>query len=522
MGPRATDAEARGPVSEAWRAQALAWRNTDPDPETRAEVDELLARGDDAGLADRFGARLQFGTAGLRGELGAGPNRMNRVLVRRAACGLGRYLGAGRRVVIGFDARHKSAAFAEDSAAVLAGLGLDVVLLPRPLPTPVLAYAVRHFACDAGVMVTASHNPAADNGYKVYLGDGAQIVEPADAAISAAIDAAGLSGPITMSDRYRVADDEVVASYLTAIEAVAGPGPRALRIVYTPVHGVGGALAVEALRRAGFTDVHVVAAQAAPDPDFPTAPFPNPEEPGVLDLALEEARAVGADLVLANDPDADRLAVAVDGRRLTGDEVGCLLADHLLARPATGRERLVVTSVVSSTLLGRIAFDAGAHYERTLTGFKWIVRPALAHPEWDFVLGYEEALGYSVGGIVRDKDGISAALVVAGMAAARKAKGETLLDALAELDGRYGRFRTAQRSFRLPRAAQDAVMARVRALPDAEDMRPASDVVVVERPGRRVVFRPSGTEPKLKVYAEVVNDDLEALLSEAIGWAGLE
>jgi phosphomannomutase len=516
------------PVSGSWTDQARAWHDVDPDPDTRAEVERLLAAGDESGLADRFGSRLQFGTAGLRGELGAGPNRMNRVLVRRAASGLGRYLGPGSRVVVGCDARHKSAEFAEDSAAVLAGAGLEVIRLGRPLPTPVLAFAVRHLGCAAGVMVTASHNPAADNGYKVYLGDGAQIVPPADRDISAAIDAVGPDDAIVLSGAYRVAGDEIVAAYLDAITAVVRPGPRRLRIVYTPVHGVGAGLAVEALRRVGFTDVSVVAAQAEPDPDFPTAPFPNPEEPGVLDLALAEAAARDADIVLANDPDADRLAVAVGGRRLSGDEVGCLLADHLLADhlPADvaapgARERLVVTTIVSSTLLGRIAADAGAHYERTLTGFKWVVRPALAHPAWEFVLGYEEALGYSVGGVVRDKDGISAALVVAGMAAAAKAEGRTLLDRLADLDRRYGRYRTAQRSFRVPPAAQEAAMARVRARPGAVDLRPDADVVIVEGAAGRVVFRPSGTEPKLKLYAEVVDGDLDALLADAAGWAGL-
>jgi phosphomannomutase len=370
-------------------------------------------------------------------------------------------------------------------------------------------------------MVTASHNPAVDNGYKVYLGDGAQIVPPADQEISAAIDAVATIGSIAMGSGYRVVGDEVVDAYLAAIEHVVVPGPRALRIVYTPVHGVGGQVALAALRRTGFTDVHVVARQAEPDPTFPTAPFPNPEEPGVLDLAMADADAFGADLVLANDPDADRLAVAVGGRRLTGDEVGSLLADHLLARPSFGRERLVVTTVVSSTLLGRIAADAGAHYERTFTGFKWVVRPALAHPEWEFVLGYEEALGYSVGGIVRDKDGISAALVVAELAATLKARGETLIDRLADLDRRYGRHRTGQRSFRIPVGEQAEAMARARTLPGAQDLRPEADVVIVERADGRVVFRPSGTEPKLKLYAEVVDGDLERLLSDAAAWVGL-
>jgi phosphomannomutase len=463
---------------------------------------------------------------------------MNRVLVRRAAAGFAHYLGEGAKVVIGYDARHNSAAFATDSAEVLAGAGVRAILLPRALPTPLLAFAIRHLGCDGGIMVTASHNPARDNGYKVYLGDGAQIIPPADQEISAAIDAVGPLRSVPRSGSYEIAGDEVAEAYLDAIAGAVLPGPRDLRIVYTAMHGVGAELALAALTRAGFGNIHPVPAQVLPDPNFPTVPFPNPEEPGALDLALAEAADQGADVVLANDPDADRLAVAVGGHRLTGDQVGCLLADHLLRRPPTSvhgsrdgatdrgtdqsmRPRLVVTSIVSSTLLGRIASDAGAHYERTLTGFKWVVRPALAHPEWDFVLGYEEALGYSVGGIVHDKDGISAALVVAELAAALKADGHTLLDRLDELDRRYGRYRTAQRSFRLAPDAQQAAMARVRQLPGAEDLRPEADVVIIEHGKDRVAFRPSGTEPKLKLYAEVVDGDLEALLRTAAGWAGL-
>jgi phosphomannomutase len=508
-------------TDSALEAEARAWLAEDPDPDTRDELQRLLDAGDLDGLSDRFGTRLQFGTAGLRGELGAGPNRMNRALVRRAAAGFARYLGPGAKVVIGYDARHKSSDFATDSAAVLAGAGLHAIVLPRALPTPVLAFAIRHLGCNGGIMVTASHNPARDNGYKVYLGDGAQIIPPADLEISAAIDAVGALHTVPLAHTYQVAGEEVVDAYLAAIGTLAAPRPRDLRIVYTAMHGVGAKLALRSLTSAGFTDVRPVLAQVEPDPDFPTASFPNPEEPGALDLAFAEAAAVGADVILANDPDADRLAVAVSGRRLTGDQVGCLLADHLLRRPAETRERLVVTSIVSSTLLGRIAADAGARYERTLTGFKWIVRPALAHPAYDFVLGYEEALGYSVGGIVHDKDGISAALVMAELASDLKAEGQTLLDRLAELDRRYGRYRTAQRSFRLDPAAQQAAMSLVRKLPDAEDLRPEADVVIIRRGTDRVAFRPSGTEPKLKLYAEVVDGDLDALLQTAAGWAGL-
>jgi phosphomannomutase len=442
---------------------------------------------------------------------------MNRALVRRAAAGLARYLGPGKRVAIGYDARHKSREFALDSAAVFAGAGLHAMLLPRHLPTPILAFAVTHLHADAGVMVTASHNPPRDNGYKVYLGDGAQIVPPADAEISQAIDSVGSLGEVALSDGYVTVGDDVVDAYLAAAATVVAPGPRDLRIVYTPMHGVGRDLALALLRRAGFHDVHVVAEQGDPDPDFPTVSFPNPEEPGAMDLSLALAEKVGADIVLANDPDADRLAVAVGGRRLTGDEVGCLLADHLLAQATDDtRDPLVVCSLVSSTLLGRIAQTHGAHHERTLTGFKWIVRPAFAHPEWRFVMGYEEALGYSVGELVRDKDGLTAALAVADLAARLKAAGSSLTDRLDELDVRYGRYRTAQRSFRIPPDAQDEVMTVARALPDAHDLRPDADVVVIDRGATRVVVRPSGTEPKLKVYFQTIDGDLDALIASTL------
>ncbi|HZQ59341.1 MAG TPA: phospho-sugar mutase [Acidimicrobiales bacterium] len=512
-------------ASNPWSAslvdRARRWADEDPDPATRAETERMLEAHDADGLQRSFGGRLQFGTAGLRGELGPGPNHMNRALVRRAAAGLAHYLGPGSRVVVGYDARHMSAEFATDSAAVFAGAGLDAVLLPRPLPTPVLAFTVRHLRGDAGVMVTASHNPARDNGYKVYLGDGAQIIPPADADISRAIDGITTLSRVPLDDGFTVAGDSVVDAYLDAIGGVIpAVGPRGVRIVYTAMHGVGAAVAEQAFARAGFGDVHPVAAQEHPDPDFPTVSFPNPEEPGALDLAFAEAERTGADIILANDPDADRLAVAVGGTKLTGDQVGCLIADYLLRQPNPGgATRLVVSSIVSSTLLGRIAADYGARYERTLTGFKWIVRPALAHPNWQFVLGYEEALGYSVHGIVHDKDGISAALVVAELAAELKQQGLTLEDRLDELDRRYGRYRTAQRAFRLPSDEQQAAMVRVRAQPGAREVGP--DVVEVGGEGWRVIFRPSGTEPKLKVYAEAVDGDVDAVVARAAEWAGL-
>jgi phosphomannomutase len=376
-----------------------AWLADDPDERDRAEL-EALARDDGpraaAELADRFSGSLGFGTAGLRGAVAAGPNRMNRAVVRAATAALGGWLlrrdrgAAAAGVVIGCDARHRSAEFASEAAAVLAGTGIRVHMLPPRQPTPLLAFAVRHLSAAAGIMITASHNPPADNGYKLYLGDGAQIVPPADAEIEAAIrDLGPLSRiPLAASDSPLVVrhGDEVARAYLDAVCAVspAPPGAAGLRFVYTPLHGVAAELALRAFAQAGFPAPDVVAAQAAPDPDFPTVAFPNPEEPGALDLALAQARRNGADLVIASDPDGDRMGVAAPDpdapggwRILTGDQVGALLGAYLLDR--TQREadpgaRLVVSTIVSSTLLRRIAMAAGARYTETLTGFKWIVR----------------------------------------------------------------------------------------------------------------------------------------------------
>jgi phosphomannomutase len=518
---------------------ARRWRDEDPDPDTRAELDALLQAGDTTELADRFAGRLEFGTAGLRGAMGAGPNRMNVATVRYAAAGLGRYL-AGKgdgtpSVVVGFDARHRSADFAVDSAAVLAATGVRALLLPRPLPTPVLAFAVRHLGTDAGVMVTASHNPANDNGYKVYAGDGAQIVPPVDAEIAAAIASFTSLQDIPLDEgAVEHLGEEVLDAYVGAALALVPGGPRDVVVTYTPMHGVGGATFVTLADRAGFTGVRVVAAQAEPDPDFPTVSFPNPEEPGALDLAIADAVAHGADLVVANDPDADRLAVALPSgaggyRRLTGDELGCLLAEHLLRRaapPGDDRRPLVATTVVSSRLLARIAADHGAEYAETLTGFKWLVRPGLEHPELRPVLAYEEALGYAIGELVRDKDGLTAGLTVLALAAEAKAAGRTLADDLDELARRHGVHATAQLSLRdeapggleriragvgalrssPPARLADREVTAVTDLLAAHD--PPTDAVVLDLDGgARVVVRPSGTEPKLKAYLEVVAPD---------------
>ncbi|MFF0775323.1 phospho-sugar mutase [Nonomuraea wenchangensis] len=506
--------------------RARAWLAQDPDPDTRAELGTLIEREYLDELLDRFGAKLEFGTAGLRGELGAGPNRMNRVTVMRAAAGLAAVLGPGKHVVIGYDARHKSDVFARDTAAVLTGAGLHATLLPCPLPTPVLAFAVRHLGADAGVMVTASHNPPRDNGYKVYWGDGSQIVPPIDSRISAAIDAVGpvdqlpLGAPGTLTEL----GEGIVDDYLDAVAALPLGDARDLRVAYTPLHGVGAATLTGAFLAAGFPSPMSVEEQRDPDPDFPTVAFPNPEEPGAMDLAVALAAATGADLVLANDPDADRCAVGVPlpgggCRMLTGDEVGGLLAEHVITH--TTGDRMVATTIVSSTLLGKIAAAHGVRYGETLTGFKWIIK---AGP--GLVFGYEEAIGYSVGsdaGLpVHDKDGIGAALTVAAIAAAAKRDGRTLLDLLDDQARRYGLHATTQLSFRVAELSQIAgAMDRLRAEPPAElggrkvlaadDLAegagglPPTDGLRYRLEGdARVVVRPSGTEPKLKCYLEVV------------------
>ncbi|NDU73320.1 phospho-sugar mutase [Actinomadura sp. DSM 109109] len=515
------------------RARAEEWLGQDPDPETRAELRAILDAGDDAALADRFGARLEFGTAGLRGELGAGPNRMNRVTVMRAAAGLAARLPAGGRVIIGFDARHGSRRFADDTAAVLSGAGLRPEVFARPVPTPVLAHFTRAFDdIVAGVMVTASHNPPRDNGYKVYWADGAQIVPPTDAEISAAIDAVGRVDELPLGEGWPVHED--AGLYLDAVTSLRLGGDRDVSIVYTPLHGVGRDVLLAAFERAGFPAPAVVPEQAEPDPDFPTVDFPNPEEPGALDLALDLAAARGADLVIANDPDADRCAVAVPGpsgwRTLTGDEVGGLLAEHVL-RHTTGDDRLVVTTIVSSSLLRRIAAAHRVRFAESLTGFKWIMKAGGAGPSPGakpdrLVFGYEEALGYSVGDdrgvLVSDKDGIGAALAVAALAADARRDGRTLLDLLDAQARRYGLHATSQLSIRVEDLSLiTAAMARLRADPPRElGGRRVESFDDLARPtgglpptdglrfrlagGSRVVVRPSGTEPKLKCYLEVV------------------
>ncbi|WP_127130440.1 phospho-sugar mutase [Georgenia sp. SYP-B2076] len=535
-----------------------AWIDADPDPAARAELAALLARaaGDSgaagdraangaaaraaaqADLDDRFAGPLEFGTAGLRGELGAGPHRMNRAVVIRAAAGLCAFLtdqvGPGFTVAIGYDARHGSAQFARDTAAVVTAAGGRARLLPAPLPTPVLAFAVRHLATDAGVMVTASHNPPRDNGYKVYLGgrvvagggQGAQIVPPFDAQIGAQIAAVGPAAQVPLAaDGWEVLGEEVREAYLRRVASlIPAQHSRNLRIVYTPMHGVGGATAVEALRRTGFTTVHVVPEQAEPDPDFPTVAFPNPEEPGALDLAITLARRLGADVVLANDPDADRCSMAVPDpaaaggwRQLTGDEIGSLLGDQTGAAAAMADRGVLASSVVSSRLLAKIARSHGLEHRTTLTGFKWIARTE------GLVFGYEEAIGYCVDpAAVRDKDGISASVRLAYLVAQLRDANMSVIDALDALAVRHGLHATSQLSVRVEDPDLiTAAMERLRAaapaslagspvvtasdLAEGSDELPATNALVyLTAAGDRVIVRPSGTEPKLKAYLEVV------------------
>ncbi|MFM9695668.1 phospho-sugar mutase [Streptomyces europaeiscabiei] len=504
-------------------ARAKAWLAEDPDPETRDELGGLIDAADTAELTTRFSGTLQFGTAGLRGELGAGPMRMNRSVVIRAAAGLAAYLNkkgaTGGLVVIGYDARHKSADFARDTAAVMTGAGLRAAVLPRPLPTPVLAFAIRHLGAVAGVEVTASHNPPRDNGYKVYLGDGSQIVPPADAGIAAEIDAVRSLDDVPRPDAgWDTLDDSVLDAYLARTDAVLAPGsPRTARTVYTAMHGVGRDTLLAAFARAGFPEPVLVAEQADPDPDFPTVAFPNPEEPGAMDLAFAKAHETDPDLIVANDPDADRCAAAVkdgaDWRMLRGDEVGALLATHLVARGVQGT---FAESIVSSSLLGRIAEKAGLPYEETLTGFKWIARVE------NLRYGYEEALGYCVDPEgVRDKDGITAALLITELASQLKEEGRTLLDLLDDIAVEHGLHATDQLSVRVqdlsliaramerlrerpPTALAGLAVTRAEDLTRGTDRLPPTDGLRYTLDGARVIVRPSGTEPKLKCYLEVV------------------
>lgn len=542
---------------------ARRWLAADPDPDTRAELEAILSAGDEAALVECFGARLEFGTAGIRGRMGCGPARMNRMVVRRVTAGLAARLlqgdvDAGRGVVLGHDARHKSDVFAEDTAAVLAGAGIPVHRLPAHSPTPLVAYAVRDLGAAAGVQITASHNPAADNGYKVYWSDGAQILPPLDAEISAAIEAVEPDAQLPMSsDGVDEIDGAIVERYFDAtLPLQCSPQARDLRITYTPLHGVAAPMVEALLERGGFRDVVTVADQREPDPDFPTVAFPNPEEPGALDLAIRTAQEHAADIIIANDPDGDRIAVAVeDGqwRALTGDEIGCLLGEWLLTHQSESGQRVVGTTVVSSRMLAAIAAHHGVDYVETLTGFKWLARAArdAAERGTRMVMAYEQALGVMCGTVVLDKDGISAALVLADMAAALKADGRTMVDVLDDLARRHGAHITAGRNVRLSGVdGLELVASTLRRLRD-EPPAEVGGVAVVEvadhvvgtrrtadgntealptpptdlvgltlADGSRLQVRPSGTEPLLKFYVEVieaVSDDEPVAAARARG-----
>jgi phosphomannomutase len=531
-------------------ADARAWLAQDPDPETRDELETLIVAaeaGSQEAVADlhsRFDERLAFGTAGLRGAIAAGPNRMNRVLVAQAAAGFARWLlehaeGSTPSVVIGYDGRKNSDVFARDTAELMAGAGVRAILLPRLLPTPVLAFAVRHLDVSAGVMVTASHNPPNDNGYKVYLGGenhGSQIVSPVDTEIAAHIleVAQGSVADLPRSDRYEVASDDVEQAYIDATVAVASAeSPRdAVSFAYTAMHGVGWRTAREVFSRAGFAEPVPVAAQIEPDPAFPTVAFPNPEEPGAMDLAFETARTAGADLVIANDPDADRLAVAIpdsstaDGyRRLSGNEVGALLGWRAAELASAGADErgpsgTLACSIVSSPALSAVARAYRLDFADTLTGFKWVSRaPGL-------IYGYEEALGYLVNpDTVRDKDGISAAVAFLDLANVLAADGVTVAQQLDRFAERFGFFASDQISLRVTDLSRiGEIMAALRATPPShlgevrvtqiDDLRdgfgglPPSDVLrILLEDGSRVMVRPSGTEPKLKIYIDASSDE---------------
>lgn len=539
---------------------AQAWVNNDPDPVTRNAGQVLIDQGNIDSLIDHFGSRLRFGTAGMRGPLGPGPNRMNRALVRTVAAGLGSYLkkvdpnATQDGVVVGFDGRHGSQEFAADTAAVLMEMGFRVIAFDTVCATPQLAHAIPFLNAAGGVMVTASHNPPQDNGYKVYWRNGAQIIPPHDRGISNAVDAVNTM-PALSSKQPEPVPSTVWSNYLDRVLSLRVRPSTGVRAVYTAMHGVGWAPLQAVMNAAGHTDTHPVKEQQDPDGDFPTVAFPNPEEDGALDLAIAHAQSVGADIIIANDPDADRLAVALPDktgrwRSLTGNEVGVLLAEELLAYGPAHPTRLVATTIVSTTMLRAIAKSHGALCGETLTGFKWLANLSLAH-DGPFVLGFEEALGYSIGGVVNDKDGISAALVLMDLASNLKTEGRTLWDALERLYKRHGVYKTHQIAIKMDGAegaeSIEALMRHLREQPphelaDTEVIRmrdvlsrvdlncktcesdevplPPSNVLEFTLEDHsRVLARPSGTEPKMKLYIEVVgtsHQDAQRRLDEVV------
>jgi len=528
---------------DALRSTARRWLAAEPDADMRDELEVLIA-GPDSELVDRFTGRLQFGTAGLRAAVGAGPQRMNRLVVQQAAAGLVDHLlatapGAAQAgVLIGYDARRKSDAFALDTARVCAAKGVRAMLFDRTVPTPVLAWNITHVKAAAGVMVTASHNPPADNGYKVYLGTGSQIVPPADTDISNCIDlvdpcAVGLA-PADHPLIERVGVPEIEA-YLASVASVRlCPDLPGVPVAYTALHGVGGDTLLAAFERAGLPAPAVVPEQQQPDGTFPTVSFPNPEEPGAMDRVIDLAARSGALLAIANDPDADRMAAAIptpDGgwRRLGGDEIGWLLADHMLAH-TSGDHRLVITTLVSSSLLGRMAAAVGATCLETFTGFKWIGHTVLEHPDLQFVFGYEQALGYLVCQQPLDKDGITAAIMMADIAALAASEGVSLQQRLDDISARFGRHVMAEKSLRMAPADGAAKVAAMRANPPTQvGGREVTAVTWYEAAGllrlqlgdgMRLQVRPSGTEPKVKLYGEGIDEDPAALLEQLASLLG--
>ncbi|MFA0156764.1 phospho-sugar mutase [Vibrio sp. 10N.261.46.A3] len=532
---------------------AMNWLARDPDPRTREELQHLIDEGMHNELEDRFTQRLEFGTAGLRGKVGCGPNRMNRLVIQETATGLGHYLiehvanATIRGVVVGYDGRLDSKQFAIDTASVLTALGIKVYLTSNVAATPIVAFGIEHFNAAAAVVVTASHNPPEYNGFKVYWENGAQIIPPHDAGIAAEIDIASTKPLPLMSLSDAETQGKLVwltEGYYQTYRAAINQSPYVSKeiesanttITYTAMHGVGAQMAEDLLHDSGFHKVFSVAEQREPDGNFPTVNFPNPEEKGAMDLVVNLAKSVDADIACANDPDADRFAVAVrtddaSYKMLTGDQVGVLFAHYLLSKPHT-KNQLVGNSIVSSTLLEKVAQSHGATYFQTLTGFKWLanIGMQLEDEQNEFLFAYEEALGYTIGTQVRDKDGLSAIVVFAQLVEELKSQGRTVWDLLAQISFEHGVHTNAQRSIALNpdspsigsklRSAQPKAINGV-AISVIEDLQsslrfviggnteainlPASDVLIYHlKDGSRIIVRPSGTEPKVKVYYETV------------------
>ena len=507
------------------------WIAEDPDPKTRTQLQQWLDQGNESELRSCFAGFLEFGTAGLRGALGPGPSRMNRAVVSKTAAGLVAFMKTHRleSIVIGRDARYGSEDFTRDTAEIMAGAGMNVFVLPRPLPTPVLTYAVSELRCDVGVMVTASHNPPQDNGYKVYLGgtvngiryDGSQIISPTDKEISGFIAKSPSLNELPRKSEWTVLDDVIVDSYVKKTSTLA-PRPREISIVYTAMHGVGTEVLTKVFAQAGFQPPILVTEQANPDPDFPTVAFPNPEEPGAIDMSIALAKKVNADLVIANDPDADRCAAAIKDpkhgwRMLRGDEVGALLGEYL-ARTAPDKSGYFANSIVSSSILRKIASHYGMPFTETLTGFKYLSKVD------GLRFGYEEALGYCVDSrSVNDKDGISAALILAQLAADLAVDGKTISNLLDEIWTRHGFHGTRQISVRTPSVEKiTSILKRLRtSTPDflahrkvvrfddlerpTDGLPPTNGIRLFLEGDVRIIVRPSGTEPKVKCYLEAIS-----------------